>query len=147
MSKSRLVIIDLDGTLSLNEHRQHFVQRPVGEKDWGSFFDACDGDTLNEPVLMTMEALRNIGCDVRIWSGRTSRVREKTERWLSENGVHGFLLKMRPEEDHRPDVVLKSEWLAEASQKPAMVLDDRDSVVEMWREAGVPCFQVAPGAF
>ena len=27
------------------------------------------------------------------------------------------------------------------------VLDDRDQVVEMWRDMGLPCFQVAPGDF
>ncbi|WP_435575134.1 hypothetical protein [Burkholderia plantarii] len=27
------------------------------------------------------------------------------------------------------------------------VFDDRDSVVAMWRDAGVTCFQVAPGEF
>jgi len=44
------VIFDLDGTLALNEHRQHFVQREVGKKDWRSFFAACDsagGQTAN----------------------------------------------------------------------------------------------------
>jgi hypothetical protein len=27
------------------------------------------------------------------------------------------------------------------------VYEDRQSVVEMWRNAGLPCFQVAPGDF
>ena len=145
--RTRLVVVDLDGTLALSEHRQHFVERPVGEKDWRSFFDACDKDTLNWPVLAVMLALRAIGCDVQIWSGRTDRVRSKTERWLAENGVTGFPMKMRAEGDHRPDTVLKAEWLAEASQKPMLTIDDRDSVVAMWRDAGIVCFQVADGAF
>ena len=28
-----------------------------------------------------------------------------------------------------------------------LAFDDRDRVVAMWREEGVPCFQVAPGDF
>jgi len=28
-----------------------------------------------------------------------------------------------------------------------MVFDDRDKVVNMWRENGIPCLQVAPGNF
>lgn len=49
-TRSMFVIFDLDGTLALNEHRQHFVQREVGKKDWRSFFAACDsagGQTAN----------------------------------------------------------------------------------------------------
>jgi hypothetical protein len=45
-TRSMFVVFDLDGTLALNEHRQHFVDRPVGQKDWRGFFAACDRDTL-----------------------------------------------------------------------------------------------------
>ena len=145
--RGRLVIFDLDGTLALNEHRQHYVERPTGEKDWDSFFDACDKDELNWPIAATLLTMLAAGLDVRIWSGRVDRVREKTERWLSDNGLGHIPLKMRPDGDHRSDTVLKSEWLGEASQKPMMVFDDRDSVVAMWRENGIVCAQVAPGNF
>lgn len=50
-----------------------------------------------------------------------------------------------------PDEKLKRLWLNEMSQadrsRLTAVFDDRDKVVAMWREAGVPCFQVAPGEF
>lgn len=42
------------------------------------------------------------------------------------------------------------EWLMEARANggaPDLVYDDRGCVVAMWRSEGVPCFQVAPGAF
>lgn len=145
--KGRLVIFDLDGTLALNEHRQYFVERPAGEKNWDAFFDACDKDVLNWPVAITLHTMHAAGLDVRIWSGRVDRVRDKTERWLSENGLGHIPLKMRPHGDHQPDTTLKSKWLEEASQKPMMVFDDRDSVVAMWRENDIVCAQVAPGNF
>lgn len=147
LRRARLVVFDLDGTLALNEHRQHFVQRPVGEKNWRAFFDACDKDTPNWPVVLTLNALWSAGMNVQIWSGRTDRVREKTEDWLRLNGLGHIPLRMREEGDHRPDTVLKKEWLDDASLKPTMVFDDRDCVVQMWRENGITCFQVAPGPF
>lgn len=144
---ARLVVVDLDGTLALNHHRTHFVEREVGKKDWNAFFDACDKDELNFPVFLTMQALRMAGCEVEIWSGRTARVKAKTEDWLARHGIFGFPLRMREEGDHRADTVLKAEWLAESNTRPFLCIDDRDSVVQMWRDAGIVCFQVAPGGF
>ena len=37
--------------------------------------------------------------------------------------------------------------LITARTSVAAVLDDRDSVVAMWRAMGLTCLQVAPGAF
>lgn len=48
-----IYIFDLDGTLALNEHRQHFINGD-GKKDWESFFNALDGDEPNHGVIETM---------------------------------------------------------------------------------------------
>jgi len=144
---SMKVVFDLDGTLALNEHRQHYVDRPVGEKDWRGFFAACDMDEPNWPVIQVLLALVHTGHDVEIWSGRSAEVNDKTERWLAEQGLAFVPRKMRPEGDHTPDHELKAQWLADASQKPRLVFDDRASVVAMWRANGVACAQVAPGDF
>src|SRR5690554_5803596 len=61
------IVFDLDGTLALNEHRQHYVERPVGEKDWRGFFAACDKDVPNTPVIRTLLAFDAIGDRVEIW--------------------------------------------------------------------------------
>jgi hypothetical protein len=54
---------------------------------------------------------------------------------------------MRDEGDHRPDIILKKEWLDACDVKPSLVFEDRASVVSMWRENGIRCCQVAPGDF
>lgn len=69
-TRSMFVVFDLDGTLALNEHRQHFVERPIGEKDWRSFFAACDKDTLFWQVARILQVLDATGNRVEIWSGR-----------------------------------------------------------------------------
>ena len=77
--------------------------------------------------------------------------REITEKQLSATmGVFWDYLFMRPDDSYEPDHEFKSRVLAElikADWKPDMVFDDRDQVVSMWRSAGIPCLQVAPGAF
>lgn len=142
------VVFDLDGTLALNDHRQHFVQVPKGEKkDWDSFFDACDKDQPNLPVIMILKDLVTMGHWVEIWSGRMGTVILKTERWLEECGLAHVPFRGRDVGDFTPDHVLKKRWLDESPVKPDVVFDDRAKVVAMWRENGVPCFQVAPGEF
>ncbi len=146
-TRSMFVVFDLDGTLALNEHRQHFVQRELGKKDWRSFFDACDGDTINWPIARVLQVLDATGNRVEIWSGRSGEVIDKTRRWLSEHGLGHIPFRGRDEGDHTPDHALKKSWLDAASQKPDLIFDDRASVVRMWREAGIVCVQVADGDF
>lgn len=156
-----LYIFDLDGTLALIEHRRHFVERESGKQDWKGFFAACVNDQPNAPVVQTLENLRRL-CDVWIWSGRSEEVREATVEWIAHNTsfiswtfdpIFGEknALKMRTEGDYTPDEVLKRGWLKSLSphdrQRLVAVFDDRDKVVQMWRDEGVACFQVAQGAF
>ena len=58
---------------------------------------------------------------------------------------------MRKDGDHRPDHVIKSEVLETIvkgyGKPPLMVFDDRNAVVKMWRDKGIPCLQVADGDF
>ena len=154
-----LYIFDLDGTLALIEHRRHFVEGP--KKDWPAFFAACVDDAPNLPVIRTLQTLRDGGAEIWIWSGRSDEVKAETIAWLKKHGCFGIFhnglfsapeaLRMRKAGDHQPDVKLKRGWLSEIEppeyKRLTAVFEDRASVVQMWRDAGVPCFQVAPGDF
>jgi hypothetical protein len=147
-----IVVFDLDGTLALNEHRVHHIRGDFGrKKDYDAFFAACVDDQPCRPVMATFAALVRAQHVVEIWSGRSDQVRDETGRWLARFGISSYYLRrMRRAGDHQPDVELKRAWLNEARAAgvpPDLVYDDRDSVVAMWREEGVPCFQVAPGPF
>lgn len=147
MSPQLFIVFDLDGTLALNEHRNHFLDRPNKEKDWRGFFAACDRDSPCLPLVRLLRDMSTIGHHVEIWSGRSDEVEDKTQAWLAEHGLDHVLLKMRQASDYRPDTVLKESWLEEASRKPDLIFDDRASVVAMWRKHGIVCAQVAPGEF
>lgn len=151
-----LYIFDLDGTLALIEHRRHMLDWDTRDK-WRHFYAACDKDLPNAPVLATMERLRHAGADVWIFSGRSDEVRDKTIAWLAyhtsfmTNELEGPVLAMRAAGDYTADDVLKRQWLdamlVDDRQRLVAAFDDRDRVVKMWRDAGVPCFQVAEGEF
>lgn len=139
------VIFDLDGTIADISHRTHFVRG--GNKEWDSFFAACVDDRPNWPVVRALEAHRDAGHTVEIWSARSDVVRHETETWLDETACvpSRLLTRMRSAGDNTPDTVLKRYWLNQLheSERPDIVYDDRQRVVDMWREEGIACFQVA----
>ncbi len=154
------VIFDLDGTLADDTQRAHYLTDGP-KKNWEAYFDACEGDTPHTHIIQLLKALSEHGDKVEIWTGRSARVRDKTIAWLNERGIEVeppffqtpyevVALRMRPEGDFRPDTILKHEWLEQARERgeaPDLAFDDRDRVVAMWRERGIPCCQVAPGEF
>lgn len=150
-----LYIFDLDGTLALIEHRRHFVECERGSQNWNAFYEACENDEPNTPVLKIMWSLRLIGAEIWIFSGRSDQVREKTLAWLRTYAGFGVMrdpvLQMREEGDFTPDDVLKKKWLDSMLKcdinRLVAVFDDRDRVVKMWRDNGVTCLQVAKGEF
>ena len=59
-------------------------------------------------------------------------------------------LYMRSDKDFRPDDEVKSQMLdkmIEDGFNPTMAFDDRQRVVDMWRDRGLTVAQVAPGDF
>ena len=138
------IIFDLDGTLADINHRVHYVRN--GNRDWDSFFSACTSDLFNTPVAEALWAHLRAGHHVEIWSGRSDVVERETREWLADNGIDPRLLtRMRPAGDYTPDVDLKRSWLHELhpDERPDLVYDDRQRVVDMWRDEGLTCFQVA----
>lgn len=135
-------IVDLDGTLALMNDRSPFDWHRVGE------------DTVNEPVreiaVALTQPLTSRFPRLVIVSGRDACCRTETEEWLDRHEIAYHDLLMRPAGDMRKDAIVKLELFREKiAPRYAVrgVLDDRDQVVEMWRSLGLPCLQVAPGAF
>lgn len=152
-------IFDLDGTLALIDHRAHYVRN--GNRQWDKFFEECDKDEPNWNVIEVLKSLVLSGYSVEIWSGRSDIVKDKTIEWLDKyltcidfwnNEISGssFLTRMRPKNDYQKDTELKRSWLHEEQSNGTLFLgffDDRQCVVDMYREEGQTVFQVAPGDF
>ena len=145
------IIFDLDGTLADIEDRRQLCTKENGKMDWNKFFDPKNIklDKPNMPVIMMAQALTAFGYKIAIFSGRSARTKDATKDWLHEQDIKFDILKMRPERNFRPDEQLKLEWLNDMDWKDdvEMVFDDRQKVVDMWREIGLTCAQVAPGNF
>jgi len=133
-------IVDVDGTLALNTHRNPYAWREAGD------------DVPNLAVVTASQALAahpSVAAIIVI-SGREERARDITAHWLESEGVPFDLLLMRPNGDFRSDETVKEELFrrhVEPSYFVLGVMDDRDRVVRMWRRLGLVCFQVAEGSF
>lgn len=154
MKTNPLYIFDLDGTLAFCQHRLPLISN--GEKRWREFYEACDRDTPNRPVIQLLNSLRALCADVWIFTGRSDIVRAKTEHWLFAHtslsqGELDVGLFMRQEGIYLHDDQLKEQWLQALAVKDrerlVAVFEDRTRVVEMWRRNGITCLQVASGDF
>ncbi len=141
------VVFDLDGTLADGAHREHHIAGPTGTRDWDAYFGACADDKPHSAYLELAATLHEAGHRVEIWTGRRGETEPETRAWLVANGVGTLPLRMRPPRDYTHDTELKAAWLAAEPTPPDLVFEDRARVVQMWRAAGVPCAQVAPGDF
>ena len=157
MSKN-LIICDIDGTIANLEHRLHYLKSP--KKDWASFNKACVDDEPYKDVIAILQSLvlgHGNGCNVcgaverefHFFSGRNEVVRKETEEWLKKHVPitedRDWELHMRKEGDYRPDTTVKYEMMYELKITPddvLCILDDRQGVVDMWRQEGFRCLQV-----
>ena len=141
----RIIICDLDGTLCNCDHRLKFAN----QKNWAEFNKRCIDDTVNSDIANILSNLRSKETHIYLVSGRVSKFKDKTTEWLRLNDIYYDKLLMRGAEDHRPDHVVKREILYNEIDKTKVwfVLDDRKSVVDMWRKSGLRCLQVQEGDF
>lgn len=96
--------------------------------------------------------MKNSVLDGRINLLKARHKSRNEEPWLKDwNYNYECLgLLMRPDDDNRSDAIVKEEiYLNQIKPHYSvfMVLDDRNKVVEMWREHGLVCHQVADGNF
>ncbi len=137
------IIVDIDGTLAINESgRSPFDWNRVGE------------DNINKNIKSLITSVTyddESNTYIILMSGRDSVCRNVTENWLDKNDMPYDYLWMRPNGDNRKDTVIKRELFDQyvrGKYNIRFVLDDRDSVVQMWRkDLGLTCLQVNYGDF
>lgn len=134
-----VIICDIDGTLANMGTRDPYDESTVLN------------DSPHQHIVNLVKKY-NTDNDYKlvVMSGRTDSCFDDTLTWLHKQGIYPDALLMRKTGDTRSDAVVKRELLetVEKTCGPVeFVLDDRNSVVEMWRKIGIPCLQVAPGDF
>ena len=164
------VFVDVDGTVADLKHRRKYVA--MKPKNYPAFERGIPFDTPIQWVIDAVARLYDAGWTVVMCTGRRETQGDATKKWLADHGVkyHAFYIrpefeyevpgdptspvkltkKGKPKPDYRHDYIIKAELLAQARKDgfdPDVVFDDRDQVVEMWRENGIPVVQTAEGDF
>jgi hypothetical protein len=134
-----VVLVDVDGTISLRTDRDPFEWRKVGS------------DIPYKAVVDLLNDLVSLGQNLVFLSGRDESIRAETEFFIKKNILGTHDLHMREIGDSRPDEVVKLEIYNReilGKYQVRFVLDDRDKVVKLWREGlGLATFQVNRGDF
>lgn len=136
----KAIIVDIDGTIADNTHRQHFMN--LQPKNWNEFFIECHKD---EPIVPVIEMIQKLCRKYKILvvTGRPEKYRQLTNFWLIKHKVPCDNLYMRKCGDYRPDHEIKLDILDIIRREHDILLaiDDRQSVVDMWRRNGILCLQ------
>jgi predicted kinase len=139
------IIVDIDGTVAHGTGRSPYdyslVRTDVADETIREIVRRYAGRNPMEEIPDTY---------IVIVSGREDSCKSETVNWLENNGIPFDELHMRKSGDRRDDRIVKKEiydeWIKNR-YNVRFVLDDRDRVVTMWREIGLKCLQVEPGAF
>lgn len=154
VGKPRAILVDIDGTMALMNGRGPFDWYRVGE------------DLPNKPVVNLVQALQDANVyydendytetetEIIFMSGRDEVCRTETQIWLRDRGFGAHKLFMRPSlpdgiqqpKDSIVKLALFDEHIRH-NYDVQFVLDDRQQVVDMWRNLGLTALQVAPGDF
>lgn len=119
------------------------------KKDWMRFYQEVGNDKVRVPVAEWVRQLRASGnFYIVIVSGRPlDQAGNQTVDWLDKNNIPYDRIFMRNRGDFRKDTIIKQEILDKITPHidVAFAIDDRPSVIRMWRENGVTCYDVGDG--
>ena len=154
------IICDVDGTLMNVEKRVQWAKKHKKDTDrvmnWDMFLDPLvmlEFDTPNRDVVGVIKSLYHSDWEnynLIITSARNERHRDVTMKQLELARVDYDAMYLRDDGDMRPDDIVKEELLAKIradGYKPTIAFDDRNQVVNKWRELGINCYQVRSGDF
>ena len=139
MAKELAIIVDVDGTLA-------DMKGVRGPFDW----DKVDQDRPHNDIITLVQELKSIGKKIIIVTGRDGICKEKTINWLDKHNVPIDEFFIRPQGSFEKDSIIKAKIYMDnirPNYDIEFVLDDRDQVVNFWRDIGLRCLQVAPGNF
>lgn len=147
--KDKIIIVDLDGTLYNSIGRSHLARAGL----WDEFHSQSVFDRPHEDVLDLVKSLSKNNVMLGI-TGRNEKFRNITDAWLHRWDVPLDDLLMRPDGNFNPDAEVKlsllHRWLTKNERTMRQVwfaLEDRDKMVDAWRNANIPCYQVRAGEY
>jgi len=149
------IIVDMDGTIADCRHRLHLIKddgKNRETRNWFPFFEQLINDDPIWPIINLIKLLATQH-QICIMTARMIEFSTETQSWLQWHGVIYDELLMRPAADFRNDDIVKKQLYQDSFKQRdmlrnvALVLEDRNRCVKMWRELGLTCLQVQEGNY
>jgi len=140
-------LFDLDGTLCDTTSIEHLIAGE--EKDFPAFHAASAGCPPRADVLAGLNAAREAGRAIVLWTSREFVWRDLTLDWLDQHQIVHDGLYMRLSADFRPAATVKTELLRDIAADGFRVVEaweDGADIVDLLREAGVPVVRAVGAA-
>ena len=139
------IILDCDGTIMNIWHRR----KDFDKKKFKEFMSKMHLDTPNEFCTRIIDKFKN-DHSILLVTGRNEEYREVTEQWLNKYDIYYDRLLMRQDNDHTKDSEVKTliyNEILKDTYEVLFVIDDRQQVVNAWRELGLVCLQCDVGDY
>jgi beta-phosphoglucomutase-like phosphatase (HAD superfamily) len=146
--KPQAIIVDCDGTLAdVSSIRHHVIVTPENRF---KNFERFHSESVNvPPIPQAVDIAKQAHADglaVLVVTARRHKWRHHTAWFLAMHDIPSDALFMRHDQDHRSDVDVKRDILAQIRRTwtPVLAVDDNPSVCALWVAEGIETV-VIPG--
>mgnify|MGYP003135672827 FL=1 len=147
----RIILCDIDGTLAKIGDRAKILEKDeLTEKDYDEFNARSTTSGCIEDIANIVRNLKDAETKIYLITAREKKWKKITQHWLRLNEIPYDNLLMRNDGDKNSDADVKLKIVKEYvnPKRVWFVLEDRDDVVQMYREdLGLTCLQVNKGDY
>ena len=147
----RIILCDIDGTLATIGDRAKILEKDkLTEKEYDEFNDQSGSSSCIQDIANIIRNLKDAETKIYLITAREKKWKKITQHWLRLNEIPYDNLLMRNDGDKNSDADVKLKIVKEYvnPKRVWFVLEDRDDVVQMYREdLGLTCLQVNKGDY
>ena len=147
----RIILCDIDGTLATIGDRAKILEKDkLTEKEYDEFNAQSESSSCIENIANIVRNLKDAETKIYLITAREKKWKKITQHWLRLNEIPYDNLLMRNDGDKNSDADVKLKIVKEYvnPKRVWFVLEDRDDVVQMYREElGLTCLQVNKGDY
>ena len=147
----RIILCDIDGTLATIGDRAKILEKDkLTEKEYDEFNAQSESSSCIEDIVNIVRNLKDAETKIYLITAREKKWKKITQSWLKLNEIPYDNLLMRNDGDKNSDADVKLKIVKEYvnPKRVWFVLEDRDDVVQMYREElGLTCLQVNKGDY
>lgn len=110
--------------------------------DWQAVAEAIKRDRPVFPLILMLRLFAQRGHVIHFITGRAEATREATTQWLDTYKVPYHAIRMRPNDDTRPQLFLKRDIIRPYNRSRVLLaLEDNPKVVKLYRSLGLLTLQ------